>query len=101
MKNDLECFCNDNLYICVTGFHAYEKEGMGLRKFGNILLLFQRERERCLMTVKVPNILKQFETRWSGKIPIFAICLSLTIFLLNFCTTIFKETIIFIKNFLS
>ena len=44
MKNDLECFCNDNLYICVTGFHAYEKEGMGLRKFGKITFIFLNDR---------------------------------------------------------
>ena len=48
MKNDLKCLCNDNLYIDVTGFHAYEKEGMGLRKFGNILLLFQLLKRVCL-----------------------------------------------------
>ena len=43
MKNDLQCFWNDNLYIYVTGFHAYEKEGMGLWRFGKILLLFQKQ----------------------------------------------------------
>ena len=32
---------DDYLYIRVTGFHAYEKEGMGLQKFGKILLLFK------------------------------------------------------------
>ena len=38
-------FSNDNLYICITGFHAYEKEGMGPRKFGKFLLLFLRQTE--------------------------------------------------------
>ena len=33
------------LYICITGFHTYETEGMGLQKFGKLLLSFQRERE--------------------------------------------------------
>ena len=32
------------LYICITGFHTYETEGMGLQKVGKLLLLFKRER---------------------------------------------------------
>ena len=37
---------DDNLYVYVAGFHAYDKGGMDLRKFGNIVFLFLRERER-------------------------------------------------------
>ena len=40
MKNSINVLWNDDLYIYVAGFNAYDKGGMDLRKFGKILLLF-------------------------------------------------------------
>ena len=59
------------LYICITGFHTFETEGMGPQKFGKLLSLFQRERERELIKFFALHLLPLYENWKTGDLLLY------------------------------